>query len=299
MKDTMIKPSLLRGLRNATLQLKKIPGSILVLNLLRKAFSGCDCCVDVRNFDGSLNARFCLNEHMQSQIFWYGYYSRDIVLLLDKLLKPGMAVMDVGANIGEITLTSARRVGNLGRVYAFEPMPTLNARLQEHVESNHMTQVTTLCLGVSDHEGRAQIYATSGEFHDGTNHAGLGTLYASSVRGSAVGEIELQTLDQVVRERDIQRVDLIKIDIEGAELPALKGATETINRFHPYFIIEIQKDTAEQAGYQAKDILDLLNRHDYRFFTIGRKAKLTPLTADTLKPFQNVLCVHSRSQLAF
>jgi FkbM family methyltransferase len=220
-------------------------------------------------------------------------------LLLDKLLRPGMVVMDVGANIGEITLTSARRVGNLGRVYAFEPMPTLNARLQEHVDSNHLTQVTALCLGVSDHRGRAQIYAASGEFHDGTNHAGLGTLYASSVRGAAVGEIELQTLDQVVRERDIQRVDLIKIDIEGSELPALKGATETIDRFHPYFIIEIQNDTAEQAGYQARDILDLLSRHDYRFFTIGRKAKLSPLTADTLNPFQNVLCVHSRSQLAF
>lgn len=295
----MIKHVLLRKLRSATLQIKKAPGTILFLNQLRKVFSRCDYCLTVNDFDGELKLTLCLNEHMQSQIFWYGYYSRDIVLLLDKLLRPGMVVMDVGANIGEITLASARRVGKLGRVYAFEPMLTLNARLQEHVDSNHLSQVTTFCLGISDHVGRAEIYAANGEFHDGTNHTGLVTLYPSSVRGAAVGEIELQTLDQVASESDIQRVDLIKIDVEGAELPALKGATETIDRFHPYFIIEIQNDTAKQAGYHARDILDFLSQQDYRFFTIGRKAKLTPLTADTLKPFQNVLCVHSRSQLAY
>lgn len=283
--------SYLRAMRRITTRLKHIPGAILIINPLRQFFAGCKDCVTVTDYDGDLTATLCLNEHMQSQIFWYGYYSRDIVLLLNKLLKPGMVAVDVGANIGEITMAAANRVGPSGKVFAFEPMSPLFARLQEHVESNNLDQVTTVQCGLSDQTGSAQLFSASETFHDGTEHKGLGTLYSSTARATPSEIIKIDTLDRFIEDNDLAQVDLIKIDVEGAELPVLKGASNVLGRFHPYLIIEIQDEASEQAGYKAADILELLEQLDYRFYTIGRKAKLTSLSAATLRPFQNVLCV--------
>lgn len=287
----MLKHSYLRAMRRITTRLKHIPGAILIINPLRQFFAKRKDCVTVTDYDGDLTATLCLNEHMQSQIFWYGYYSRDIVLLLDKILKPGMVALDVGANIGEITMAAAHRVGPSGKVFAFEPMSPLYARLREHIESNRLSQATAVKCGLSDQAGSAQLFSASETFHDGTEHKGLGTLYNSNTRATPTEIIEIDTLDKFIEGRDLTQVDLIKIDVEGAELPVLKGAGNVLARFHPYLIIEIQHETSEQAGYKATDILEFLEPLGYRFYTIGRKAKLTALSAETLRPFQNVLCV--------
>lgn len=286
----MLKYSYLRAMRRISIRLKRIPGTIMAINLLRQFFAKGGDCVTVTDYDGDLTATLCLNEHMQSQIFWYGYYSRDIVLLLDKILKPGMVAVDVGANIGEITMAAAHRVGSEGKVFAFEPMSSLYARLQEHIRANRMSQVTAVKCGLSDQAGSAQLFSASATFHDGTEHKGLGTLYSSTARATPTEIIEIDTLDKYMERIDLAQVDLIKIDVEGAELPVLKGAGNTLLRFRPYLIIEIQHETSEQAGYKAVDILEYLAQLDYRFYAIGRKAKLTALSAETLRPFQNVLC---------
>ncbi|MBI5431132.1 MAG: FkbM family methyltransferase [Nitrosomonadales bacterium] len=278
-------------MRRVTTRLKHIPGAILLINPLRQLFARYPDCVTVTDYDGGLTATLCLNEHMQSQIFWYGYYSRDIVLLLDKLLKPGMTVVDVGANIGEISMAAAQRTGASGAVFAFEPMSSLYARLQQHLDANRLHQVTAVKCGLSDQAGSAQLYSASQTFHDGTEHKGLGTLYSSDTRATPTEIIDIDTLDSFAGSRNLARIDLIKVDVEGAELPVLKGSKNVIMQFRPYLIIEIQHDTSEQAGYRAADILEFLGQFGYRFHTIGRKAKLTGLTAETLAAFQNVLCV--------
>lgn len=289
----MLNHSYLRAMRRITIKLKHIPGAIIIINSLRQFFAKRKDCVTVTDYDGDLTVTLCLNEHMQSQIFWYGYYSRDIVLLLDKILQPGMVMVDVGANIGEITMAAAHRVGPGGRVFAFEPMSSLYARLREHIEANRLGQVTVVKCGLSDQVGSAQLFSASETFHDGTEHQGLGTLYSSTARATPTETIEIDTLDKFIGGRDLAQVDLIKIDVEGAELPVLKGAGNVLARFRPYLVIEIQHETSEQAGYKASDILEFLEPLGYRFYTIGRKAKLTALSAETLRPFQNVLCAPS------
>ncbi len=169
-------------------------------------------------------------------------------------------------------------------------MESLSAHLQGHVESNDLDQVRVVRCGLSDHAGSAQIYSESEVFHDGTEHKGLGTLYKSTARGTPSGIIKIDTFDKFVEDNDLTQVDLIKIDVEGSELPVLKGAVKMLERFHPYLIIEIQHETSEDGGYKAVDILEFLEPLGYRFYTIGRKAKLTALSAETLRPFQNVLC---------
>jgi FkbM family methyltransferase len=282
---------LLLLLRRFSVTLKRIPGFIFLLEPMRKLFASRKQPVVVSDFDGHLKVKLRLDEHMQSQIFWYGYYSRDIVLLMNRILQPRMVVLDVGANIGEITMAAAQRVGSNGHVYSFEPMTPLYSRLTEHLGMNGMNQVTPIAKGLSDRIGTATIFSAEAPFEDGTRHDGLGTLYPTASRSVAAGDIELTTLDEFCSSSNITRIDLVKIDVEGAELAVLKGGLTSIARFQPFLIVEVQTETAQDAGYKSEDIISLLKSMGYTFFVIGRKARLRPLGEAGLASFQNVLCV--------
>lgn len=286
----------LRGLRKISTAMKKVPGAVLVLEPVRRAFAKLDQHVTVHDFDGELTMTLALADHMHGQIFWNGFYSRDIVLLLDRLLDPGMVVLDVGANVGEITLAAAKRVGASGRVVSFEPVAHLHAQLLTNAAANAFEQVLPVKAGALDQPGSADIYVAAGTFRDGTSHSGLGTLYSSSITSESMREtIDITTIDDVVTRQGLNRVDVIKLDIEGAELPALRGAGATLAKYGPVLIIEIQDETAGRAGYRAADLLGYLDQFGYRYFTIGRKARLRPVTVATLRDFQNVVCVQDEA----
>jgi len=279
------------GLRKLSVFLKKIPGMVLLLEPFRKMFASRGRVVQVSDFDGLMNMRLRLDEHMQSQIFWYGYYSRDIILLMNRLLKPGDVVADVGANIGEISLAAAKRVGGAGKVYSFEPMTTLFERLVQHIEMNNATQITPVRQGLADGQRTAVIYAQAEQFNDGTSHTGLGTIYPFGDRSQPVEEIQLNTLDNYCEQHAIERLDLIKIDVEGAELDVLRGAQSTLQKYKPFVILELQSETAQSAGNSAEEIISLVESNDYEIYVIGRKTKLSRLDQEALSRFQNVLCV--------
>lgn len=122
-------------------------------------------------------------------------------------LKAGMTVLDIGANLGVYALYFARQVGPTGRVYAFEPVPNLFARLKEHIALNSATNVIPVPLALSDHEGAAQIW-TDNDIH------GQSSLYLRGAKMAAV-EVMVTTLDSFLHQEGIRRVDAIKLDVEG------------------------------------------------------------------------------------
>ena len=268
-----------------------------MVNPIRRHYAHKARLVTVRDFDGDLTLRLALEERMQSQIFWYGYCSRDICVVLRRLLRPGMTVIDAGANIGEVTLVAAKAVGPGGQVFSFEPIQGIAERLEEHVDLNRLLQVRVVRAALADTVGRKPIFKAAGRFFDGSIHDGLGTLYSTAERSVASEEVVLNTLDAFVRDSRLRRVDLVKIDVEGAELAVLRGAAATLARFKPYLIIEVQQDTARAAGYEAADILRLLGRLGYTFAIVGRMGRLRPVDEATLGTFQNVLCMPAGSEL--
>lgn len=106
--------------------------------------------VVIKNFDGDMNLVLDLPEHMQCRIFWLGYYNIQIIPYLKGCLRPGMVVIDIGANIGEVSLVSAKLVGALGRVWAFEPLNAIADKLQSNIDSNKLKQVEVVRIGLSD-----------------------------------------------------------------------------------------------------------------------------------------------------
>jgi FkbM family methyltransferase len=284
-------PKIMIALRSVAKRLSMNGRISLAQSLLRRCFRHARADTRITDFDGDMVISLRLSEHMQRRIFWMDYYNRDIVAVLRNILRPGMVLIDAGANIGEITLVAAKLVGTSGQVVAFEPMADIAASLERNIADNHLDHVVLARLGLADAISSAPIYASCGQGQSDEENHGLGSLYGGdSPANSPVQNIQLTTLDAYLQEHPVSRLDVIKIDIEGAELPCLKGAARTLQRHRPILIIEIQEQTSMVAGYHQEDILDYLESFGYAFHTIGQHGKLTPIDKGSLASYQNVLC---------
>lgn len=288
----------IRFLRKMTLGLRQLPGGVIAGDVVRKMLGRRQRIVEVDDFDGDLRMSLDLGEHMQSQIFWHGSYSRNIIFLLERVLKPGLNMIDAGANVGEISLIAAKRVAPDGRVFAFEPVARFADQLEAHVAANKLTNLHLFREGLSDEAGEAEIYLAPERFRDGTQHDGLGTLFRTEVRSAVEATIPITTLDLFVERQGLRKIDLIKLDIEGSELPALKGGASVLREHRPALIIEVAEITCRAAGYEMDDLVGFAGDLGYAIHVIGRRGRLAPLERTGLTPFQNILCVHeSRSDL--
>ncbi|TFG52999.1 MAG: FkbM family methyltransferase [Gemmatimonadales bacterium] len=278
-------------LRAVTTRLREVPGMVLLLDWVRRHYRSHAGPVLVHDFEGSIRIEVRLDEHMGSQIFWYGSYSREVLRVLGRLLTPGMIVVDAGANIGEISLLAARMVQPEGMVFSFEPVPELASRLRRNASLNRFSGIEVIECGLGEQARQAEMYRPDAPFQDGTLHAGLATLYANADRAESVGKISLTTLDAFVHARGLPRIDLLKVDVEGAELPLLRGAAAVLRDFRPWLILEVQEETSRAAGYTQQEILTYLEGFGYRFVRLGRRGRIEPLTVTTLEAFQNVVAI--------
>lgn len=280
-----------KTLRKITTTLREIPGGVYAGEYLRSRYGGRRHVIEITDFDGDLTMFLDLGEHMQSQIFWLGSYSRNILFLIKRLLRPSMVFVDGGANVGEISLVAGKLVGSQGRVFSFEPMKRFADQLERNRAANGLECIEIHRTGLSDKRGMATIYLAPEHYRDGTQHDGLGTLFRSNSRNDPAAAVELVTLDEFLSERNVPHVDMIKLDVEGGELPALIGAQHTLKRSSPAIIVEIGEETCIAAGYRMGDILSFLQSYGYQFHRIERKGRLQRIEASDLRKFQNVYCV--------
>ena len=160
--------------------------------------------------------------------------------LLERLARPGMVALDVGAHVGYYTRLLAERTGAEGRVIALEPNPATHQALRRNTRK--LPTVTALQLAAAEAEGSAELYdylmmSASGSLHYDESLAhqqqaqmGTGDLAPRREAGFEMQRYRVRTvaLDDCLRELGIKRVDLVKMDIEGAELAALRGMRGTI-----------------------------------------------------------------------
>lgn len=231
-----------------------------------------------------------LKEHMGGQIFFRGAYSYDQLKLIETLFDEPFVFVDIGANQGEFSVFVAA-LSSQNKVLAFEPTTQMLKRLRANIEANNLGNVTVFPVGLSDRPATdVPIYGNSQAFEDGSFNSGLPTIYALPQRSELLETISLQRFDDTLRDAQCEeRIDLIKIDIEGAELPALQGASKTIARDRPLVIFEASSQSAAAAGYTTTDLFAFFESHQYVLRTIGLSGLLTKL--DTGIEFSNVLAI--------
>ncbi len=163
---------------------------------------------------------------------------------IEERLASGAVFLDVGAHIGIDSIMASTVVGPAGRVVAFEPNPVTLAELRENVRESAAANVAIQPIALTETEQDLTLF----------DSRAIGNSGSSSLSATNAGnagrpyEVRGRRLDDVVQELALERVDLIKADIEGAELLMLRGAADTLSRFHPHLILEVVPRQLENMG---------------------------------------------------
>jgi FkbM family methyltransferase len=182
-----------------------------------------------------------------------GYFEVHTYLAMEKLVKKNMIVLDIGANMGAHCLNMAKLVGKKGKVIAFEPMKPVFEKLQKNLDLNKFENVKLEQIALAEKNEIKKIYF---------NHS-----YTSKkTKSKKTEQIKLMTLDTYFNKNKIEKVDFIKLDVDGYEYKILKGAKKTLKKFKPIIIMELGKYTLESVGDNIKDLIDYLFSLNYKFY---------------------------------
>jgi len=161
-------------------------------------------------------------EMINQSLFLYGTFEISETRLIQSLLREGMAFLDIGANIGYYTVIGARLVGPTGKVHCFEPHPDIRAQLQENIARNGYQNVVVHAEAMSEQTGTVTFFTSEDQQNQGTS-----SILPGSGR-KAAQQVPSVSLDDFVARLNPARVDLIKMDIEGAELHVIAGGRRTL-----------------------------------------------------------------------
>lgn len=199
----------------------------------------------------------------------HAWFVEDEVVGLIDWVKPGDVCIDIGAEYGLYTVALAARVGPDGKVYSIEPQPDATRILDLAVQLAGAAEiVTTYGLALAEEEGQDLLSVP--------RRRGLPVHGRAYLSGSATGPgpnvefdssrlvpVEVTTLDQFCADQDIARVDVIKADVEGAELKVLRGGVDTLSRDHPAIQLEIENPHIAKYGAGAADVVEFLQDLGY------------------------------------
>jgi FkbM family methyltransferase len=238
-------------------------------------------------------------------------YEADTVELVRKITRPGMVALDIGANVGYYTRLLSTLVGSSGHVLAFEPHPRSFTLLRQNTV--RLKNLSLIEMAVGHMEGRATLYDSLSE--SGGSSLRNDARHVAELRGSLGGQalaprvvkdlptttysVKTTSVDSYLSEQHIREVNIVKIDIEGAELEALRGMEEIVERSKQMaMFIELNPRTLRQFDSGPLELWSKLCDMNFEIMVINRKRRLTPLTnkdsvlelAEGMHGYVNLFC---------
>lgn len=222
-------------------------------------------------------------------------YEQATTSLFRQLLKPGMVVVDIGAHVGYFSLLAAKLVGPEGKVYAFEPEPSNHLLLLRNIEINNYTTIRAQRKAVSNRSGSMDLFLSALD-------SGSHSLHAAGARGvTGTARVEATTLDAFLEAEGWPKVDLIKIDVEGAEVAVLEGMRQLLDQRRGLkLVVEFCPLLLQSAGVSPSALPDKLASLGFAVHVIDDKRGVLPaeatnmssLTEDLLKQerYVNLFC---------
>jgi FkbM family methyltransferase len=197
---------------------------------------------------------------------WSGghFEARELEFVL-QVLQPGMTFVDVGANVGLYSVPASKKVQG-GKVFAFEPTPWTYQVLLENIRLNNLKNVCAERFAVGDAEGEA-VLKLNVAGKEGLNTIGRPAHEFSDIQGSE--RVPITRLDDFVDRYSIQRVDVLKIDVEGAELLVLRGAQRLLRRPDAPLIVYESGFLSRGFDYHPVEQAWLLEKHGFHLFVVN------------------------------
>jgi FkbM family methyltransferase len=181
--------------------------------------------------------------------------------IVRRLVSPGNIVLDIGANIGVYTVSLAKWIGDTGKVLAFEPVPPTFDILSSNVRQLGLKNVELFRIAASDTEQSVTMEVPRYPQGGHNYYESRITAAASMETGVRSFTVRAIPIDLVLQGRDL-RVDLIKMDVEGHELPALRGAARLLERERPALLVEVSGDP-DRSGSPASELMAMLHSLGY------------------------------------
>lgn len=237
-------------------------GKIANLAVLKRVFPGRERIVWARV--GSSRCLVPLDDYVGRAAFLFGDLDPKITWVINRCVRPGDTVLDVGANLGIVTLLLAQKVGATGAVHAFEPSPPVLRLLRETLRQAHLMPIRLHEFAVGDKEGTLTLSIPP-------ENAGAASLVTTHTQaGSASCEVRVERLSACLVCVGEKPVAFMKIDVEGFEASALRGLMEGEDGLHPVVIV------LEEHSPKDSEAFTVLSAHRYAILGLERALMRAP-----------------------
>ncbi len=199
------------------------------------------------------------DDWVSNQIYWRGWdgYETETVPLFYRLAARAHVTFDVGAYVGFFSLLAAH-ANPAGQVFAFEPLPSVHKRLLRNVKLNQLTNVQCSASAVGEAQGEAEFWHINAETPTSSS---LSFEFMQAADNLVSTKVPVITLDRFVHDKNISRVELMKLDTESTEHQVLRGMTKTLERDHPIIFCEVLTERGGEAPLE-----EILRRFGYLFY---------------------------------
>jgi len=200
-----------------------------------------------------------LSEYME----WVIYYGLSVENRseLYNVARKGMVMFDVGSNIGETLLNFALLVGDEGKVFGFEPIPLTFEKCSNNISLNNFSNITISQIALSNREETL--------FFEDPNNNNSGGVFMNKKKTTRSHTVQAITLDAFVKNQNLKKIELIKIDVEGFESNVLKGAEMVCKELRPNLFVEVDDDNLKRQGSSEHELLDLITSYGYRISKVN------------------------------
>ena len=270
---------------------RRTPLRVVYERLGRKGYPEPDTYKWVKNCWGD-ELHLSYSYHLDRAILLDGTYDFAMHKVIEHRIQRGMVCIDIGANLGEVSLHMGRKVGAAGAVYSFEPVPHVYRRLIEHVRRNRLEHIIKpFAVAVSNTESAVSLAFTD----ENADNQALGSI-VNTRRNELTREVTVRacTLDGFVERHGLATIDFIKMDIQGGEWLALQGGRAVFTKLGPDLLIEISPLDLNEIGKDSRQLAELLEDFGYAIYMLRRDGTPGPrMHARDVHPAfsaQNVLC---------
>lgn len=264
------------------LSVRFLPGKYILSKIFTKLFFHHD------NYQiqvGAYTVAFNLRDDIQREMY-FGIYEPVVSNFLINSLRHGDVFFDVGSNIGYFSVLASSIIGEFGQVHSFEPIEENHKELEFTINQNKIKNITANNVAVGPKNGEMTLYTGSKKIAN----SGWASLVKTDRRPDPV-IVNMLSLDEYININNIKRIDMIKMDIEGAEFDALLGAEKLLSLHNGVQIIcEINPFLLNRRNMNSTSITHLLADYGYKIYILSKKGLELIRPENEITTFENILC---------
>lgn len=242
----------------------------------------------ITKYDNDLKIKLSLDEWIQQQIYFLDYFDKNGIEFLRKNLRKDSVFFDIGANIGCYSLIAAKLTRDEGKVFSFEPVKNISNRLNYNMKLNNFKNVVIEKKAVFNKSEKLKLFVS------GAENQGMSSIFHHDTESGNTEIVDAVILDDYVKSIDLKRLDIIKIDIEGAEYFAIEGMKNTLKSFKPIIIMEISEDVLKNSSVNKSDILELMQSLNYQQKALSEEGETMDMSTNTNNDYKNYAFVYNK-----